>query len=126
MPSRKEKATVSSIIVAICLIAQAGVTDEKKPLKASIEEGNPQKSDNAKSDTERDDIAKGRRHWAFQPLAAPAPPSVRLEAWVRTPIDRFILFRLEEKGIVPNPSADRRRLIRRASLDLLGLPPSPD
>src|SRR5262245_15579324 len=127
MPPRKEKATVSSILVAICLIAQAGVTDEKKPLKAiNIEKGNPQESDNAKSDTERDGIAKGRRHWAFQPLAAPAPPSVRLEAWVRTPIDRFILFRLEEKGIVPNPSADRRRLIRRASLDLLGLPPSPD
>ncbi len=68
----------------------------------------------------------GGEFWSFRPLADPIPPSVRDEEWVRTPIDRFILARLEAAGIEPNPPATRRTLIRRASLDLLGLPPSPE
>ena len=65
------------------------------------------------------------KHWAYQPLSRAAPPKVKNKSWVRTPIDNFILAKLEEKKIRPNPSADRRTLIRRAYFDLIGLPPSP-
>jgi mono/diheme cytochrome c family protein len=73
--------------------------------------------------------AAGRRtssHWAFQPLARPALPAVKKNAWVRTPIDRFVLARLEKEGIAPSPEADRVTLLRRLSLDLTGLPPTPE
>jgi mono/diheme cytochrome c family protein len=63
-------------------------------------------------------------HWAFVPPVRPEPPAVRNEAWVRNPIDRFVLARLEREGIEPSPEADKTTLIRRLSLDLLGLPPS--
>jgi len=66
------------------------------------------------------------KHWAFQPLAHPRPPRVTQKTWVRTPIDNFVLAKLEEKKIAPNGSASRRKLIRRAYLDLLGLPPKPE
>jgi hypothetical protein len=62
--------------------------------------------------------------WAFRPIVRRVPPTVRRPAWVRTPIDCFILARLEEKGLTPAPDADRRTLIRRVSVDLTGLPPS--
>src|SRR5688572_17581052 len=65
-------------------------------------------------------------HWAFLPLQHAEPPVVKNEAWVQNPIDRFILARLEAEGIAPSPPADARTLIRRASLDLTGLLPSPE
>ncbi len=71
------------------------------------------------------DLDEGRKYWAFQPLKKAAPPAVKNAAWTRTPADRFILAKLEEKGIAPNGPVDPRRLIRRATLDLTGLPPTP-
>src|SRR5262249_25632846 len=69
--------------------------------------------------------AKGNtRHWAFQPIASPSAPPVKNSVWIRNPIDRLILARLEKEGVAPSPEADRVTLIRRLSLDLLGLPPS--
>jgi mono/diheme cytochrome c family protein len=65
-----------------------------------------------------------RRFWAFQPLGKAAPPRVNNEAWCKTTVDRFILAKLEAKGIQPNPQVDRRLLLRRAYFDLLGLPPT--
>jgi mono/diheme cytochrome c family protein len=67
-----------------------------------------------------------RSFWSFQPLKKPALPAVKNAAWARTPIDHFILARLEEKGLAPVQPADRRSLIRRAYLDLIGLPPTPE
>src|SRR5687768_7727112 len=64
--------------------------------------------------------------WAFHRPARPAPPPVQKKEWVRTPIDQFILARLEQAGLAPSGEAERRVLIRRLSLDLLGLPPSPE
>jgi len=64
-------------------------------------------------------------HWAFLPPQRPPLPEVRGSGWVRNPIDAFILARLEREGLTPAPEAERATLIRRASLDLLGLPPSP-
>jgi mono/diheme cytochrome c family protein len=65
------------------------------------------------------------RHWAFQPVRRPRAPAVKNRAWVRNPIDRFILARLEKEGIAPSPEANRTTLLRRLSFDLRGLPPSP-
>ncbi len=72
-----------------------------------------------------ENVATGQStHWAFQPLVRPADPQVKNRAWIRNPIDGFILARLEKEGIAPSPEADRITLIRRLSLDLTGLPPS--
>jgi cytochrome c553 len=70
--------------------------------------------------------AEDRKFWSFQPLARTEPPVVKTEAWPRTPIDRFILTKIEEKGIAPSPVADKRTLLRRAYFDLIGLPPTPE
>ncbi len=70
------------------------------------------------------DSGKGG-HWSFRPVRRPVPPQVSDAQWVRNPIDRFILERLEEEGLEPSPETSRITLLRRLSLDLLGLPPSP-
>lgn len=63
-------------------------------------------------------------HWAFIPPERPAMPEVQQAGWVRSPLDAFVLARIEKEGWTPAPEADRASLIRRASLDLTGLPPS--
>jgi hypothetical protein len=64
-------------------------------------------------------------HWAFKPVRRPLVPAVRDRGWVRTPLDAFILARLEKASLRPAPPADRRTLLRRVYFDLIGLPPSP-
>ena len=64
-------------------------------------------------------------HWAFQPPGRPQLPAVRDGAWPQTPIDRFVLARLEATGLQPALPADKRALIRRVTFDLTGLPPTP-
>ncbi len=66
-----------------------------------------------------------REHWSFQPLKRPGFPSVKRLDWVRNPIDRFILARLEADDLEPQQEANRRTLVRRLCLDLTGLPPTP-
>jgi hypothetical protein len=63
-------------------------------------------------------------HWAFVPPSRPPPPRVTRPGWARSPLDLFILERLEAEGLAPSPEADRLTLARRAALDLTGLPPS--
>lgn len=70
--------------------------------------------------------AARRQFWSFLPIRKPALPQVKNASWVKRPLDRFVLSRLEAEGLVPAKSADRRTLIRRASLDLIGLPPAPE
>ncbi len=65
-------------------------------------------------------------HWAYVAPKLPATPQISDAAWVRNPIDAFTLARLEEAGTGPSPETDRRTLLRRVSLDLTGLPPSPE
>ena len=65
-------------------------------------------------------------HWAFQPVRRPAIPVVGNSAWVRNPIDAFVLSQLEKRGIQPSPEAGRNTLLRRVYLDLIGLPPTPE
>jgi hypothetical protein len=68
--------------------------------------------------------APEKKHWAFIPPQRPELPVVRNEAWSKNPIDRFILARLEKEKLAPSPEADRVTLLRRLSLDLIGLPPT--
>lgn len=82
--------------------------EQKELLRAWIEQG-----------------AAWQKHWAFLPPTRPAEPEVALRGWVRNPIDRFVLARLEAARLQPSAEADRRTLARRLSLDLTGLPPDP-
>jgi len=65
-----------------------------------------------------------RNYWAFRPVTKPAPP--KADAWAKTPIDHFIAAKLQEKGLAPVKPANKRTLIRRATFDLTGLPPTPE
>ena len=65
-------------------------------------------------------------HWACQPVKRVAIPEVSNPDWCQTPVDNFILAKLDENGLKPNPPADKRTLIRRATFDLIGLPPTPE
>src|SRR5262245_18271531 len=65
-------------------------------------------------------------HWAFRPPVRPLPPAVADRAWGRTPLDAFVLARLERHGMKPAPAAYRVRLLRRVSCTLTGLPPTPE
>lgn len=67
-----------------------------------------------------------RAFWSFQPIRKPGLPEVKNTSWARGPIDRFILAKLEQKGLNPMELADKATLIRRATFDLTGLPPTPD
>lgn len=71
------------------------------------------------------DWARWREFWAFKPVVKPAAPHVANQAWVRNPIDAFVLARLERSGLSPAPEADKATLIRRVTFDLTGLPPTP-
>ena len=70
------------------------------------------------------DVAEVKRHWAFIPPKRPAVPRVRNSRWPANPIDSFVLARLEKEDLAPSPEADRVTLLRRVSLDLIGLPPT--
>src|SRR5438552_395689 len=63
-------------------------------------------------------------HWAFRPVLRPAPPVVKNIGWAKTGVDRFILAPLERRGISTAPTASKEELIRRVTLDLIGLPPT--
>ncbi|MFN7921024.1 MAG: DUF1549 and DUF1553 domain-containing protein [Bryobacteraceae bacterium] len=77
-------------------------------------------------ETKKEFTAQQKRWWAIQPVTDPAVPEVKNRAWVKNDIDAFVLAKLEEKGIAPNPQADKATLIRRASLVITGLPPTPE
>ncbi|MFL5246162.1 MAG: PSD1 and planctomycete cytochrome C domain-containing protein [Gemmataceae bacterium] len=96
-------------------------TEEAESLAAWVTMGVPW-PDSAQSK----DAEAGRKHWAFQPVRNPKAPQVKDGQWPRSPIDRFILTRLEEKKLAPSAPADRRTLLRRVTFDLIGLPPTPD
>jgi cytochrome c553 len=69
---------------------------------------------------------EARKFWSFRPLSLVEPPEVKNADWCRTPIDRFMLAKMETAGVTPNPPASKWQLIRRLYFDLIGLPPKPD
>jgi hypothetical protein len=98
-------------------------------LTAWIQMGAPwptQQTENTGTNKAAFDLAgRKREHWVWQPIRPQSPPTVRNTHWPRDPVDRFILAKLEAKGLTPAPAADRRTLIRRLYFGLIGLPPAP-
>ena len=86
----------------------------------------PRKLANETTSASRMSLQQARAFWSFQPIASPAVPKTKDTAWVQTPVDAFVRARLEERGLSPVAEADKRTLIRRATFDLTGLPPTPD
>jgi len=66
-----------------------------------------------------------RDHWSFRPISKPVPPNSKTTAWANSPIDSFVLAKLEQAGLTLSPESEHGTLLRRLKLDLLGLPPSP-
>lgn len=97
--------------------------EEIARLEAWIQMGAPAPTSEAPVTPPSDRAALAQTHWAFQPVVKPALPAVQQSDWPRSPIDNFILARLEAKGLKPSPPADRRTILRRASFDVTGLPP---
>ncbi len=87
-------------------------------------EASPEPSGGTKSAFDLQERKKS--HWAWQPIRPQTPPTVRDANWPRDSLDRFILGKLEDKGLTPAKPADRRTLLRRLSFDLIGLPPTPE
>ncbi len=84
-------------------------------------------ADNAKTVVKKDFNLKERSgHWSLLPIKPAVPPVVKNQAWVRSPIDAFLLAKLEDKGLSPAAPADKATLIRRVTYDLIGLPPTPE
>lgn len=81
--------------------------------------------DDAHPNAERMNVQQARDFWSFKALTSPEPPRDVPKAWSRNPIDAFIMHQLGQEGLVPVAEADRRVLIRRATFDLTGLPPTP-
>lgn len=100
------------LVLGLCTIAWS-------PLRKSAG-GGPAPRSSTESST-----GEGREFWSFQPVHKFLPPAVQRVAWPQTPVDRFILAKLEERGLSPAEPADKRTLIRRATFDLTGLPPTP-
>ena len=96
--------------------------DEVELLRAWIDQGAAYPGDAAELSSESARPASD--HWAFQPVRRPSVPAVRSEAWVRNPIDAFVLANLEQRGWRPSDPAKPRALLRRLYLDLIGLPPT--
>ena len=84
----------------------------------------PQAADDKPVDEAGKSVSKGKI-WSYQPVKAAVIPSVSQQDWVRTPIDAYILAHLEEKGLTPSPDTDKANFIRRATLDVWGVIPTP-
>ncbi len=126
MPSGAARAVACAALAATVAGAAAAMADD-----AAHDAGVPHDAPAAAAThdaalLERRALAARDSWWSWKPLAAPAPPAVREEPWVRTPIDRFVLARLEAAGVRHAPEASREALVRRATFDLTGLPPTPE
>ena len=102
-------------------LAESVVKDFEAWIKMGVPD--PRKSDDVPK-ARTLDIEVGRKFWAFQPVADPALPKVKDAQWPRDSVDRFVLARLEDKGLKPVADADRYAWLRRVTLDLTGLPPA--
>jgi Protein of unknown function (DUF1553)/Protein of unknown function (DUF1549)/Planctomycete cytochrome C len=95
-------------------------------LEAWVAMGAPWPSDKGSVILKSFDLKERATHWSLQPIRTPSPPKVKNDAWCKSPIDCFLLAKLEEARLEPAAPADRRTLIRRVTFDLTGLPPTPE
>lgn len=106
---RQKKVAFSPLVLLVCLLSSL-VLSAASPGELPHEFFSPHQ----------------RKHWAYQKVQRPEVPAVRHSEWVRTPIDAFVLAKLEAKGLDPSPPADRVTLLRRTYFNLIGLPPMPE
>ncbi|WP_435009323.1 PSD1 and planctomycete cytochrome C domain-containing protein [Tundrisphaera lichenicola] len=99
---------------------------EKQIIKGWIADGARWGSPEIDPFVATNDRRAGYDWWSLQPVRHPSTPPVKADGWPRNDVDRFVLAKLEAKGLDPAPEADRRTLIRRLSFDLTGLPPEPE
>lgn len=105
------------------------LTDEQiTDLTAWVKMGAPWPESKATNTTTKKvfDLAERKKFWCWQPVKDHSLPVVKQKSWPQSPVDHFILAKLEEKGLSPAPPAEPRTLLRRLYFDLIGLPPSPD
>jgi len=128
-----EKADLSLLIKAVRYQEEELRMPPKVPLSpekvaalvAWVNMGAPDPRSGSANQSIRPD-ATAENHWAFKPPVASPPPRVATKNWAKTPIDNFVLDQLESKKLSPSPDLDRRRLIRRVTYGLHGLPPTPE
>jgi hypothetical protein len=101
-------------------------SEQIKLIQRWIDEGAVWPDEDGKAGRREDGKNELPKHWAYVKPIRPALPEVRNKGWARNPIDRFILARLEREGLSPAAEASKETLIRRVSLDLTGLPPTPE
>jgi hypothetical protein len=115
MPPKKEEALTAEQVGWLRAWIDAGA-----PWPAGTRLTARNESSSAARETEK----RRENHWAFKPPQRPPLPPVKAAEWVRTPVDQFIVSRLEHEGLHPSAEADRTTLLRRLSLDLIGFPPT--
>ena len=122
-PQARERSFLASSTIARCIGGSSPTTPEEvmPPPKSGK---SLTKAEAAKLSAWIEQGGKYTRHWGFIPPSRPVPPPVKDAAWAKTPIDRFVLAKLEKAGMKPSPGADKVTLLRRLSLDLIGLPPT--
>ena len=114
------------LVFVLPLIAAHWVRAQEVPSSVLTDAGAKVAPTKKKRWTEKVLPAEAKHFWAFEPLLSATPPQPRNSSWCRTPVDQFVIAKLEAAGIEPNAIAGKRQLIRRAFFDLLGLPPSPE
>jgi Protein of unknown function (DUF1549)/Protein of unknown function (DUF1553) len=126
MKNRRLALAVVIVFAALMIVAPRWAPSSSAAvdcgLKDGLDSGKPRSA--VRESAIRNPQSASKRHWAFIAPGRPALPQVKNGSWVKTPIDRFILARLEKEGLTPQPEADRVTLLRRLSLDLIGLPPT--
>src|SRR5450631_784872 len=100
-----KKTLKKACLAGLFVVSTGAVAADDKPLDSEVKAPSP----------------ASRLPYGWQPVQIPAEPSVNQKNWVRTPIDAFVLAKLEAKGLKPSPDADRGTFIRRATLDVWGL-----
>src|SRR5579884_2283618 len=119
VPGRPDASPLYRKVAAGAMPPQGALAPEQvAALRRWIEAGAPYEGEPLAAAVRR----AGPDWWSLRPVTRPTPPPVRDRGWVRTPIDAFVLAKLEEHGLAPAPEADRATLIRRVTFDLTGLP----
>jgi hypothetical protein len=126
MMTRTAFSLLFSLVAALGVAPIASAPDEQTSALAQAESV-PQEPGDLGQRAAPQQVERGKAEvWSLQPPLDPPLPMVRQTVWPESPIDFFILARLEARGLAPAPRADKRTLIRRATFDLTGLPPAPD
>jgi len=115
---RSIKLSFAALLLSVSAAALAVAADEKAAAPAATQGAQNPPAEAAK--------APARPLWSWQKVETPAAPAVANKAWVREPLDAFVLAKIEAKGLTPSPDADRAAFIRRATLDVWGLIPTPE